>query len=156
MGVRNDFLQMALEMAEQSVAEGGGPFAALVVRDGKVVGRGANRVTLHNDPTAHAEIQAIRDACRNLGDYRLNGCELYVSCAPCPMCLSAAYWAHLDAVWYAATAEAAAEAGFDDRYIAEQLRVEERLRDLPAHRIEIDGETGPFRAWRDKADKLEY
>lgn len=156
MADRERYLRLALELAEQSVAEGGGPFGAVIVKDGEVVGQGSNRVTLHHDPTAHAEVQAIRDACRRVGDFQLHGCELYVSCAPCPMCLSAAYWARLERVWFAASREAAAEAGFDDQYVAEQLALVPERRDLPAQQLPVEGADQPFLAWRSKPDRVDY
>ncbi len=156
MTANEDFLKQAIQLAEASVASGGGPFGALVVKDGVIIGRGNNRVTLDNDPTAHAEVQAIRDACRRLGDYQLSGCELYVSCAPCPMCLSAAYWARLDAVWFVASREQAAAAGFDDQYIGDQLALEPAGRDLPAVQVSLSEAEAPFKAWLAKGDRREY
>lgn len=156
MSVELAFLQAAVELAERSVAEGGGPFGAVVVRDGEIVGRGCNRVTLDNDPSAHAEIQAIRDACGRLQRYSLEGCQLYVSCAPCTMCLSAVYWARLDAVFYAATREAAAEAGFDDLFIAEELARTPENRQLPVRRVAVETAGRPFELWMSKPDRVEY
>jgi len=154
--VNEDFLRETIRLAEESVRGGGGPFAALVVKDGEVVGRGHNRVTLSNDPTAHAEVQAIRDACRNLGDFSLAGCELYVSCEPCPMCLSACYWAHLDAVYYAAGAQDAAAVGFDDVLIREELGRPPQQRRLPMRQALRSEAQGPFRLWSALEDKIEY
>src|SRR5688572_2821497 len=109
----NRFISEAIKLATEGVASDlGGPFGAVIVRDGKIVGRGSNRVTSANDPTAHAEIVAIRDACKNLGAFHLNGCDLYASCEPCPMCLAAVYWAHVDRLFYAACRDDAAKAGF--------------------------------------------
>ncbi|SCZ49275.1 nucleoside deaminase [Thiohalomonas denitrificans] len=150
------FLETAVRLAERSVEEGGGPFGALVVRDGQIIGNGTNCVTLDNDPTAHAEVRAIRDACRNLGDYSLAGCTLYVSCAPCPMCLSAAYWARLDAIFFAAPREAAAEAGFDDLFIADELARTPEERQLPSQQVDIPGAERPFALWSAKPDRAEY
>ncbi|WP_303901157.1 nucleoside deaminase [Thiohalomonas denitrificans] len=150
------FLETVLWLAEESVEQGGGPFGAVVVRDGHIIGKGNNRVTLDNDPTAHAEVNAIREACRTLGDFSLVGCVLYVSCAPCPMCLSAAYWARLDAIFFAAMGEAAAEAGFDDLFIAEELARSPEERQLPAHRVDISGAERPFALWSAKPDRAEY
>ncbi len=150
------FLETALQLAEKSVEEGGGPFGAVIVRDGRIVGEGNNRVTLDNDPTAHAEVRAIRDACRNLGDFSLEGCTLYVSCAPCPMCLSAAYWSRLDAIFFAAPREAAAEAGFDDLFIAEELARTPEQRQLPARQVEIRGVERPFDLWLKKPNRTAY
>ena len=150
------FLREAIRLANESIANGGGPFGAVVVRDGEIVGRGNNRVTLDNDPTAHAEVRAIRDACRNLGDFQLSGCELYVNCEPCPMCLSAAYWARLEAVWYAAGAADAAEAGFDDVLIREELRRAPTERRLPMRQALRDEALQTFQRWQVLEDKIEY
>lgn len=156
MQAEERFMREALELALASVDGGGGPFGAVVVLGGKVVGRGYNRVTLDNDPSAHAEVVAIRDACRNLATFRLDGCVLYVSCEPCPMCVSAAYWARLDGVYYAATREAAAEAGFDDLLIAEELRRPPDERALPLAPFLTEAGDEPFQRWRDKPDRTEY
>lgn len=150
------FLRQAIAMAEDSVRNGGGPFAALVVRDGEVIGRGSNRVTLDNDPTAHAEIQAIRDACKTIQDFSLSGCRLYVNCEPCPMCMAAAYWARLDGVIYAASAEDAARAGFDDVLIKQELRLEPAERRLPIHQALRDEAQATFELWSSLEDKVEY
>lgn len=115
------FLREAIREAHQSVTDGGGPFGAVLVLDNRIIGRGRNRVTLDNDPSAHAEVNAIRDACRRLDRFQLSGCTLYSSCQPCLMCLATSYWARLDRVYYAATAADSAAAGFDDQQIREQL-----------------------------------
>lgn len=154
--MNEQFLLEAIRLADESVANGGGPFAAVVVREGEIVGRGNNRVTLNHDPTAHAEVQAIRDACRNLGDFQLRGCELYVNCEPCPMCLAAAYWARLDAVYYAASAADAAEAGFDDVLIRNELVLEPEQRQLPMRQAAREQALGTFRRWQQLEDKVEY
>lgn len=150
------FLREAIALAEASIDEGGGPFGAVVVRKGEIIGRGNNRVTLGNDPTAHAEILAIRDACSNIGDFQLSGCELYVSCEPCPMCLSAAYWARLDAVYFAATAEDAAEVGFDDVLIRQELLLAPELRRLTMQQALREAALDTFRRWSVMEDKQEY
>ena len=150
------FLREAIQMAEASVRLGGGPFAALVVRDGEIVGRGNNRVTLNRDPTAHAEVQAIRAACEHVGDFRLSGCTLYVSCEPCPMCLAASYWARLERVVYAASAADAAAVGFDDTHIHQQLLMPEAQRQLKmAQGLRAEGAT-PFRLWQQTDDRVVY
>lgn len=112
----------AVRIAVQNVGEGGGPFGAVIVKDGQIVARGVNRVTVNLDPTAHAEVQAIRAACRALGSFSLEGCVLYTSCEPCPMCLSAVYWARIDRIFYACTRDDAERAGFSDRLIYDELR----------------------------------
>src|SRR5436853_7016825 len=127
----NPFMKQAVELAVANVRREGGPFAALVVKDGIVIATGANQVTRANDPTAHAEVVAIREACRVLGDFQLTGCDLYSSCEPCPMCLGAVYWARVDRVYFAATAEDAAAAGFDDSFIYRQIAIPHPQRSIP-------------------------
>jgi len=150
------FLREAITLAEASIDEGGGPFGAVVVCDGEIIGYGRNRVTLDNDPTAHAEVQAIRDACRNVDDFQLKGCELYVSCEPCPMCLSAAYWARIDTVYYAATAEDAAVAGFDDVRIHQELRLAPAQRQMPMRQALREEAQLTFKRWNEMEDKQGY
>ena len=150
------FLLEAIRMADESIANGGGPFGAVLVKQGEIVGRGTNLVTLINDPTAHAEVQAIRDACRSLGDFQLAGCELYVNCEPCPMCLAAAYWARVDAVYYAATADDAAEAGFDDVVIRNEIYRQPSARRLPMRQALREQALPTFARWRELEDKVEY
>ncbi len=149
-------MREALRLAVASVEAGGGPFGAVVVRDGEIVGRGHNRVTLDNDPTAHAEVMAIRDACRNLETFELAGCELYTSCEPCPMCFAAIHWARLARVWFAAAESDAAEAGFDDEAIHYELCSPSERRRLPAERLAVEGFNAPFDAWAAKEDKRPY
>lgn len=136
--------------------EGGGPFGAVVVCDGKVVGRGHNRVTPLLDPTAHAEVVAIREACQTLGRFELRGCEIYASCEPCPMCLAAIYWARLDRIFYACTRSDAAAIGFDDAFIYEQMPLEIATRSLPMEQICRDCSLELFQEWAAKPDKLPY
>lgn len=138
------------------VQNGGGPFGAVVVCDGRIVGRGHNQVTALLDPTAHAEVMAIREACRSLGRFDLKGGELYTSCEPCPMCLAAIYWARLDRVFYACTRHDAAEIGFDDDFIYEQLPLEIAARSLPMEQIEREHSLALFREWTAKPDKISY
>ena len=131
-----EFLRRAIALATRNVLTAtGGPFAAVVVRDGKIVGEGANSVTTTNDPTAHAEVNAIRAAAKSLGTFSLAGCALYTSCEPCPMCLAAAYWARLDAVYYGASAADAARAGFDDAFLYAELRKDASERKLSSNAI---------------------
>ncbi|MDT8436547.1 MAG: nucleoside deaminase [Gemmatimonadota bacterium] len=146
----------AVALAARSVAEGGGPFGAVIVRGGVVVGRGRNRVVESGDPTAHAEVEAIRDACRRLGSHRLDGCEVYASCEPCPMCFGAIYWARPAAVFFAAGHAAAAAAGFDDAHIGEEFRVPPGQRRIPFARLEMPEADEPFRLWAAKPDRREY
>ncbi len=151
-----EFMREAIALADRSVELGGGPFGAVVVCDGEIVGRGHNRVTLDNDPTAHAEVQAIREACRRLERFSLEGCELYVNCEPCPMCLAAIYWARLEAVHFAAEAEEAAAIGFDDVYVASELARPWTERRLRGTRLLRDEALEVFARWRQKPDKVEY
>ncbi|SPE36734.1 Guanine deaminase [Candidatus Sulfopaludibacter sp. SbA6] len=150
------FLRQAIEMAVENVRRNGGPFAALVVRDGIVIATGANQVTRANDPTAHAEIVAIREACRVLGDFQLSGCDLYSSCEPCPMCLGALYWARPGRVFFAATQEDAAAAGFDDSFIYREIAIPHAERSIPMLRVADEHATRPFDEWAKKSDKTEY
>lgn len=153
---RQGFMRAAIDLAQRSVAAGGGPFGAVVVRDGTIIGSGQNRVTLDNDPTAHAEVMAIRDACRASGDFRLEGCELYVSCEPCPMCLAAAYWSHLERIFYAATTADAAAGGFDDAEIYRQVCVRPTQRRIALVQLLRDEALGAFAAWQGKPDRVDY
>ena len=126
------FMREAIRLSEEKMAAGeGGPFGAVIVKNGAVVGRGWNRVTSANDPTAHAEVEAIRDACTNLGTFSLEGCEIYSSCEPCPMCLAAIYWARLDALYFAASRDDAAHAGFDDALLYEEIEKPIQSRRIP-------------------------
>jgi len=152
-----EFLRRAIELAIQNVNTGrGGPFAAVIVRDGKIVGEGANSVTTTNDPTAHGEVNAIRAACKALGTFTLAGCELYTSCEPCPMCLAACYWARVDAVFYGASADDAARAGFDDAFLYDEFRKGQAERTLPAKQLLAGEAWASFAAWIASTDKIEY
>lgn len=147
----------AIELAVANVREGrGGPFAALVVSDGRVIARGANQVTSTNDPTAHAEIVAIRSACRALGRFQLSGCEVYTSCEPCPMCMGALYWARPSRVYFAATRADAAAIGFEDDYIYRQLALPPAARDLPLIQVLREDALAAFEAWLHKPDRVAY
>ena len=150
------FIQQAIDMAVENVRHGGGPFAALVVRDGVVIATGTNRVTRTNDPTAHAEIVAIREACRVLADFQLTGCDLYTSCEPCPMCLGAIYWARPAHVFFAATKDDAAKAGFDDAFIYREIAIHPEHRSVPMVHVTDEAATQPFDTWSHKSDKTEY
>ena len=146
-------IALSIEKMEAGV---GGPFGALVVKNGDVIGRGWNRVTATNDPTAHAEVMAIRDACVRLDTFDLSGCELYASCEPCPMCLSAIYWARLDKLYYAATRADAAGAGFDDERLYKEVSKPWKYRELPAERgMQIEAQKA-FDLWREKEDRIHY
>ena len=151
------FIQQALGLAAESAGSGrGGPFGALVVRAGEVIGQGCNRVTSALDPTAHAEVVAIRDACRRVGDFRLDGALLYASCLPCPMCYAAIYWARIEAVYYAAPGELAAAAGFDDLVVAASLRQAPEARAVPCRCIQAADAEKPFRIWLELPERVEY
>lgn len=153
----NAFMHEAIRQAVENVRSGrGGPFAALVVKEGRVVAIGSNCVTSTNDPTAHAEVIAIREACRALNTFQLSGCELYTSCEPCPMCLGAIYWARPDRVYFAATASDAADAGFDDSFIYEELKRPNSERRIPFEAMMRESGLEPFRVWKQKADRIEY
>ena len=150
-------MQRAIALAVENVKSGaGGPFGAVIVKDGRIIAEGVNRVTQTNDPSAHAEVVAIREACRALGAFQLSGCELYTSCEPCPMCLGAIYWARPDRVFFGATAADAAAAGFDDSFIYQELRREPSHRKIPMTPIMREDALAAFRAWRDKAGRIDY
>ena len=151
------FLQKAIDLAVENVESGlGGPFAALIVEDDTVLATGTNRVTTVQDPTAHAEITAIRAACKERGHFELDGCTLYSTCEPCPMCLGAIYWARLDRVVYAASRTDAAEAGFDDNHIYQEIDKPPADRTLPMEQNQTDDALRPFDAWADYDDRIEY
>jgi guanine deaminase len=153
----NAFIRKTIELALENVNSGrGGPFGALVVKDGKIIASGANQVTSSFDPTAHAEVVAIRQACRVLKNFELTGCEIYCSCEPCPMCLGAIYWSRPDRVFFAAPGQAAADAGFDDSFIREQISQPYRQQRLPISQLHDDQALTPFQVWRSKSDKVEY
>jgi guanine deaminase len=151
------FMLRAIGLAQQGVdSNSGGPFGAVVVKNGGVVAEGCNRVTSDNDPTAHAEIVAIRNACRELNTFQLDGCTVYTSCEPCPMCLAAIYWARPEKIFFAATREDAAEAGFDDEMIYEEIAKGIGERRLPIVNLLRDKALDLFEYWKNKEDKTEY
>jgi guanine deaminase len=151
------WMSRAITLALENVRGGaGGPFAALVVRDGQLLAEGVNRVTSANDPTAHAEIVAIREACRRLGSFQLEGCDIYATSEPCPMCLGAIYWAHASRVYYAATAQDAAEAGFDDSLIYREVSLAPAVRRIPMAALMRDRSLEIFREWLRKPDRIPY
>ena len=150
-------MQKAIELATQNVTSGvGGPFGAVVVRDGLIVATGVNLVTSTNDPTAHAEVVAIRAACKALNDFRLAGCTVYTSCEPCPMCLAALYWSRCDAIFYGNSAADASAAGFDDSLLYEEVKRPPDQRRIPMTRLLGDEAIESFNTWRVKTDKIEY
>jgi guanine deaminase len=152
----NEFIEQAIELAAGNVRRGGGPFAALVVKDGVVIASGVNQVTRANDPTAHAEMVAIREACRALGGFQLAGCDVYTSCEPCPMCLGALYWARPARVFFAATAEDAAAAGFDDAFIYRQIETPHAERAIPMVHLASALAGRPFQEWAGHPGKTRY
>lgn len=151
------FMRRAIELAQNGIdANDGGPFGAVVVRDGRIIGEGCNRVTSTNDPTAHAEIVAIRNACRELGSFQLTDCVIYSSCEPCPMCLGAIYWARPREVFFACTRADAKNAGFDDDLIYEEIELPIDRRRIPTATFLRDAGLEVFRNWIEKPDKVEY
>lgn len=157
MNGHEEFLRQAIRLSAEKMHSGeGGPFGAVIVKDGRVVGTGWNRVTSANDPTAHAEIVAIRDACARLETFSLAGATIYASCEPCPMCLAAIYWARLDALRYAATRQDAAAAGFDDSLIYEQVPLAPQARSLPTVQALREEALAALRAWCEKEDRVPY
>jgi tRNA(Arg) A34 adenosine deaminase TadA len=152
-----NFMRAAIALAETGMRGGsGGPFGCVVVRRGEIVGRGHNRVTSTNDPTAHAEVVAIRDACARLGTFQLDDCALYTSCEPCPMCLAASYWARIPSIFYGNTRADAAAIGFDDDFIYGQMPLAPEARTVRMELLLRDEAQGAFREWAAKADKVRY
>ena len=149
-------MQRAITLSEESVKNGGGPFGAVIAKDGLIIAEAANRVTLDHDPTAHAEVSAIREACRKLDTFDLSGCNIYTSCEPCPMCLGAIYWAHLDKIFYGNDRLDAARIGFDDDFIYKELSLGVDKRKKDTQRILSDQARKAFDMWMTKADKTEY
>jgi guanine deaminase len=152
-----DFMKRAIALALENVRSGsGGPFAAVIVKENRIVSEGTNRVTRTNDPTAHAEVVAIREACRVLADFQLPGCDLYTTCEPCPMCLGAIYWARPTRTFYAATAADAAEAGFDDAFIYDELKIAPAARRIPMTQLLREDSLAIFSAWKQQENKTPY
>lgn len=149
-------MRMAIELSKKSVESGGGPFGAVIVRDGEVIATGSNSVTILNDPTAHAEVSAIRAACKAAESFNLEGCEIYSSCEPCPMCLSAIYWAGIKKIYYANTRSDAAAIGFDDAFIYDQIPLAPTERTVPSLPLMRAEGLEAFRMWSAKEDKIEY
>ncbi|MBQ7811927.1 MAG: nucleoside deaminase [Bacteroidales bacterium] len=150
------FMQQAIDLSVQNVENGGGPFGAVIVKDGKVIATGTNRVVPNSDPTAHAEVSAIREACRRLGTFKLDGCTIYSSCEPCPMCLSAIYWAGISRLCYGNTKADAASIDFDDSFIYDQLHLSYDERSLKCEHFMRNEALAAFRNWAAKTDKVEY
>ena len=150
------FMQMAIELSIENIDSGGGPFGAIIVRDGELIAEGASRVVPNNDPTAHAEVVAIRNACQKLQTFNLEGCTVYTSCEPCPMCLSALYWAGIERICYANTKRDAAAIEFDDSFIYDQLRLDYDHRSIHCEHFMRNEALEAFVKWQNKVDKIEY
>lgn len=153
---KRELMKRACQLAEESVKRGGGPFGAVIARNGEIISEGSNNVTIHNDPTAHAEVTAIRNATAKLGTYDLSGCEIFTSCEPCPMCLGAIYWAHIDKIYYANDRKDAAQIGFDDDFIYSELSLEPNERKLPCEILMPQEAKNAFKMWTAKEDRTEY
>ena len=155
--MKKELMLRTIELARENVKSGkGGPFAALIVKDGKVIGEGVNRVTILNDPTAHAEIQAIRDACNNIGDFSLSGCEVYTSCEPCPMCMGAILWSRADKIYYGATQIDAAKSGFDDMQFYEEFTKSPEHRKIKMENMCRTEAIHIFSLWDKSPNKVDY
>ncbi|MCI6494894.1 MAG: nucleoside deaminase [Bacteroidales bacterium] len=153
---KEELMRKAIALSKENVANGGGPFGAVIARDGEIIATGVNRVTSNHDATAHAEVSAIRNACAKLGTHDLSGCEIYSSCEPCPMCLGAIYWAHLDRLYYGNDKHDAANIGFDDSFIYDELDLKPEQRRLASSRLLSEEALAAFRLWEEKPDKIEY
>lgn len=152
-----EHMKRAIELSDEKMKSNeGGPFGAVIVKDNKIIAEGWNKVTSCNDPTAHAEVSAIREACKNLNDFSLEGCEIYTSCEPCPMCLAAIYWARIDKIYYANTREDAAKIGFDDDFLYQEMKVDIENRKIPMQQVNRSLANKVFDQWLEKSDKLEY
>lgn len=150
------FMREAIRLADESVKNGGGPFGAVIVKDGEIVAGCANSVTIDNDPTAHAEVNTIRQACRKLGTFDLSNCVIYTSCEPCPMCLGAIYWARIKRVYYGNTKKDAADIDFADDFIYRELELHKENRSVPLISLLRDEAIKTFKAWKQKEDRVEY
>ena len=154
--MKNEFMKRAIELSIESVNTGGGPFGCVIVKNGKIVSEGSNKVTLTNDPTAHGEIVAIRNACKKLNNFKLKGSELYSTCEPCPMCLSAIYWARIDKIYYANTREDAQKIDFDDSLIYSEFNKNIGERKIPMIQMMRSEALKAFELWDKKTDKVKY
>lgn len=153
----HEFMQVAIDLALENVHNHlGGPFGSVVVKDDKIIGKGANSVTTANDPTAHAEVVAIRQACQHLGTFQLDGCTLYTSCEPCPMCLSSIYWARIERLVYACTKEDAAQVGFDDAWIYKQMALPLHKQEIKSNQVDREKGLKVFKAWEEDDEKIHY
>lgn len=153
---KEELMRRAIELSENSVRNGGGPFGAVIAKDGEIIAEGSNKVTINNDPTAHAEVCAIRNACKILNTFELANCVIYTSCEPCPMCLGAIYWARLSKIFYANDRKDAAEIGFDDDFIYEEIAIEPQYCKKPSEILLRNEAINAFRMWTLKDDKTKY
>lgn len=153
---KEELMRRAIKLSEQSVRSGGGPFGAVIAKDGNIIAEGNNRVTLNIDPTAHAEVSAIRNACQQLKTFDLSGCEIYTSCEPCPMCLGAIYWAHIDKIYYGCDRKDARNIGFDDDFIYDEISLKPEDRKKPSEELLRNEALNAFYLWDNKADKTKY
>lgn len=153
---KKDFMRKAIALSIENVKNGGGPFGAVIVKDNEIIATGVNRVTANHDPTAHAEVSAIRAACEKLNTFDLSGCEIYTSCEPCPMCLGAIYWAHLDKIYYGNNKHDAADIGFDDSFIYDELALTQENRQKASETMLRNEAIEAFKLWENTADKTEY
>jgi|TARA_Y100001949_G_C15743044_1_gene224514 tRNA(Arg) A34 adenosine deaminase TadA len=154
--MKNRFMSRAIELSIESVKSGGGPFGSVIIKNNEIISEGMNRVTKNNDPTAHGEIVAIRNACKNLNDFSLKGCELYTSCEPCPMCLSAIYWSRIDKIYYANTRDDAKKIDFDDSLIYSELTKKIKERKIPTTQLMRDEALQGFKLWKNTENKVKY
>ena len=155
--MKEEYMQAAIAESKRGMDNNeGGPFGAVIVKDGKIIGKGNNRVTSSNDPTAHAEVTAIRDACKRIENFELDGCEIYTSCEPCPMCLAAIYWARIDCIYYANTKQDAADIEFDDDFFYQELDKPIDKRTIPMKQMMRKEALEVFTAWTNKVDKIPY
>ena len=156
MNSNEKFMLRAIKLSKESIAKNGGPFGCIIVKNAKIIAEGTNQVTKNNDPTAHAEIVAIRNACQKLQTFDLSGVELYTSCEPCPMCLSAIYWSHIEKIYYGNTRLDAARIGFDDNFIYDELSIDLNKRKIPLKQINQKEALIAFKEWELKEDKIKY
>ena len=154
--MKNKFMQRAIELSLESINSGGGPFGSVIVKDDKIISEGMNRVTVNNDPTAHGEIVAIRNACKELKTFNLSDCFLYSNCEPCPMCMSAIYWSHIGKVYYGNTRDDAKKIEFDDSFIYSEISKENKDRSILMEQISRDEALEAFEVWKNKTDKTKY
>ena len=154
--MKNKFMKRAIELSKESINSGGGPFGSVIVKNDKIISEGINRVTVNNDPTAHGEIVAIRNACKELNTFNLSNCSLYSSCEPCPMCMSAIYWSRIGKVYYANTRDDAKKIEFDDSFIYSEISKENKDRSILMEQISRDEALEAFEVWKNKTDKTKY